>query len=407
MLPGQRAWWELPNQIKLMVGGYRSGKTYIGVKRSLLLSRRNLNMPGMAVSPSFPMAKKTIIPAFKETMDRAGISYTFTGAGSEDGMAFHIHDWDGVIWIGSGEKPGSLKGSTLAWAWMDEPFIQKREVFDQMLTRVSHPNAVANDLLLTGTPEELNWGYEIATNPPEGLDIGMVFARTADNQHLPDGYVDQLAANWSEEQQKAFLEGQFVNLTAGRMYPEFDRSRHVVHMDVPDGIPVVAGIDFNVDYLTAEIAYKGPTWLHFFDEIRMRNATTHDLAEELHRRYPGVAVYPDPTGIARHTSSRNSDHEILRNRGFTVRSKRPGEPRIKNRVNAVQKLMRGNKDGPNLTIEPGGAGHLVKDFDQVVWRAGKEDQITDPERSHASVGAGYMIDYEYPIQTQYVGMVSR
>ena len=52
MLPPQRAWWELPNFIKLLVGGYGSGKTHIGAMRSILLSYRNAGLPGQYVSPS-------------------------------------------------------------------------------------------------------------------------------------------------------------------------------------------------------------------------------------------------------------------------------------------------------------------------------------------------------------------
>ena len=35
MLPHQRAFWQLPNFIKLLVGGYGCGKTRIGALRSI------------------------------------------------------------------------------------------------------------------------------------------------------------------------------------------------------------------------------------------------------------------------------------------------------------------------------------------------------------------------------------
>ncbi|WP_217878337.1 hypothetical protein, partial [Vibrio alginolyticus] len=48
---------------------------------------------------------------------------------------------EGIIWIGSGDDPDALKGPNLCGALIDEPFIQSREVFEQMLARVRHPNA--------------------------------------------------------------------------------------------------------------------------------------------------------------------------------------------------------------------------------------------------------------------------
>jgi len=101
MLPHQRRWWDLPNFVKLMVGGYGSGKTYIGALRSLYLSYLNAPQPGMYVSPSHNLGQKTIIITLKEIMDKAGMNYTYNQLKGE----FIISNWNGRIWIGSGDKP--------------------------------------------------------------------------------------------------------------------------------------------------------------------------------------------------------------------------------------------------------------------------------------------------------------
>ena len=101
MLPAQRAWWELPNFIKAMVGGYGSGKTHIGALRSLWLSYVNQPHPGMYVSPDYPTAKKTIIITLKDMLDKANVGYIY----NINEHQFVIPEWNGNIWIGSGDVP--------------------------------------------------------------------------------------------------------------------------------------------------------------------------------------------------------------------------------------------------------------------------------------------------------------
>ena len=176
-LPAQAKWWDLPNYYKLLVGGYGSGKTHIGAIRSIYNSHINSGIPGMYVSPSYPMADKTIVMSLKEIMIRSGINYTY----HETRHRFHIKNWNGHIWIGSGEKPDSLKGANLAWGGIDEPFMQKKDVFKQMTARIRHPEATHRELFLTGTAEQLNWGYEVVND--RKIDIGYAVASTLDNPY--------------------------------------------------------------------------------------------------------------------------------------------------------------------------------------------------------------------------------
>lgn len=369
-----------------MVGGYGSGKTYFGALRAIWLSYVNRPHPGMYVSPTYPMAKKTIILTLKEILDRAEIAYTYLKVEHQ----FIIHEWNGNIWIGSGEIPDSLKGPNLAWAGIDEPFIQDKEVFKQMNARVRHKFAAMREIFMTGTPEELNWGYDVIANHSGKYDLAFVVANTADNFNNPSDYVGILRAAYSEEEQKAFIDGQFLNLTTGRVYKDFDRSMIQARPDLKlRELPVCVGMDFNVDAMSAEIFYRGTNWVHVFDEIRLKNSNTFDMADTLKKKYPKATIYPDPSGSARKTSSTMSDHVILREAGFNVVSKR-AHPPVKQRIHAFNKLMRGG----NFSVE--NAPELVSDLERCTWRSGDIDK-RDPERTHASDGAGYAFDYLFPV----------
>lgn len=368
-----------------MVGGYGSGKTYIGALRSMFLSFVNAPTPGMYVSPTHSLAQKTIVLTLKEIFRRSDIDFTYNQQRGE----FRIHNWDGIIWIGSGDKPDSLRGPNLSWAGIDEPFIQKREVFEQMIARVRHPDSNQSEIFLTGTPEELNWGYQLIND--QKLDIGMVNASTLDNPYLPQEYKDSLLAAYSKEQIDAYVHGKFVNLTQGRVYKDFDRDKHCMHRET-EGWEIGAGQDYNVDANTVVVFAYSKKEIHVFDEIRLNNSGTYDIAEKLKDRYPGIKVFPDSSGSARKTSSQKSDHEIMRQAGFQVLAPKKNPP-VRDRVNAFNKILREER----ITFE--NCPNLIMDLERNVWRNGDIDK-RDSEQTHASDAMGYAINWLFPVNNK-------
>ena len=402
-LPAQQKWWDIQNFIRLFVSGYGGGKTHIGALRTIENSHVNSGIPNSAISPTFEMARRTSIPAIEGFLDRAGVRYTHNKSSHE----LFIYNWDGFIFFGSGDNPDSLKGSNIATAWVDEPFLQKKAVIEQVLARCRHPEAVRREINLTGTAEELNWGYEIATSDAEKWDVGLVTGSTRDNLHLPSDYVERMVSAYTDEQIAAYIDGQFVNLTVGRVCKPFNREQHIRALPNLDKLitehPIEFGIDFNVDYLTAEVYLYLNGHFHFFDEIRLSNATTFDAAEAIRAKYPRAKFcYPDATGNARKTSSTKSDHSILRDYGFNVQTKRSNPP-VRDRVNAWNRLLKLDR----ISIEPNRCKWLVADNERMTWRGGDLDKIKDPSLSHGFDAGSYPVIFKHPVNRGYVGTFKR
>ena len=401
-LPAQLKWWNLQTFYKLMIGGLGSGKTYIGAKRIIRNSYINSGLPNQYISPTFPMAKKTIILTISAMLDKAGIRHRYNKTDHE----YYIHGWDGIIWIGSGDDPNSLKGPNLASAGIDEPFLQSEEVFKQMTARVRMAEAKVSEIFLTGTPEQLNWGYGLAKNKEGKLDVGKVFANTKDNIHNKKDYYSNLLAIYSEDEVKAYTEGKFINLTSGRVCKPFDEDLHCVYRDDIDSlyetVPVEIGIDFNVDWFSVECFFDISGNVHFFKEFRKSNTDTYEMAEIIQSYFRDktkmqIRIYPDATGSARKTSSTRSDHQILHEYGFKVITERANPP-VRDRVNAWNKKLRDR----SITIQKGECPYLVEDNEIMVWKNGDLDQKTDPKRVHAFDGGSYPIAYKYPIRNRII-----
>ena len=400
-LEAQLKWWLLPNFYKLLIGGYGSGKTYIGALRMIRNSYLNQGLPNQYVSPTFPMAKKTIIPTLESMLDEAGLKYKH----NRTEHTFFISNWNGIIWVGSGSDPDSLKGANLASAGIDEPFIQSEEVFKQMMARVRQPNASAREIFMTGTPEQLNWGYQLARN--KELDVGVVLANTLHNKHLPQEYLDNLVAGYSEDERKAYIEGQFVNLTSGRVCKPFDEKIHIVtRNDINElfkTVPVGIGIDFNVDAFSCLCFFDIGGHIHYFKEFRNSNTDTYEMAGKIRDYFKGktnlpITIYPDATGQARKTSSTQSDHQILKSYGFQVRAGRSNPP-VRDRVNAWNKMLREQR----ITMQ--NCPYLVMDNEIMIWKNGDLDKQTDPKLTHAFDAASYAVAYKYPVRSRTITQV--
>ena len=387
MYPHQRKWWDLKNYIKLLVGGYGSGKTHIGSLRIIRNSIIDRDIPQQYVSPSYQMAKRTVIPSIQSILTKMNVPYTFNKSEHE----FNIPLWGGKIWIGSGDNPDSLKGPNIGSGLIDEPFIQSREVFEQINARVRHPESKVLEIGLTGTPEQLNWGYDLTLD--QEIDIGIVRGSTRDAKALPESYLKNLMKLYTDDQVRAFIDGEFINLQAGRAVTNF--SRDIVQERKIDlrGQVIEFGIDFNVDWMTALLFQDYNGTIHYFDEIRMpMNSNTFEIVDEIRKRYNNrLIAYPDASGSARKTSSTKSDHQIIRDAGIMVTSPHSNPP-VKDRVNIFISMIKNRR----TTIDPK-CVNLIRDCEIMTWKNGVLNEGSDHSLSHAFDAASYPVHYKYGI----------
>lgn len=83
----------------------------------------------------------------------------------------------------------------------------------------------------------------------QGLPYIKIRARTQDNTTLSHQQLELLRSLYTEDEAKAYLDGEFMNLTTGRVYPEFDRKKHVyMPFPITDDDIIYVGADFNCGY---------------------------------------------------------------------------------------------------------------------------------------------------------------
>ncbi|MFD2271822.1 hypothetical protein ACFS07_13320 [Undibacterium arcticum] len=137
---------------------------------------------------------------------------------------------------------------------------------------------------------------------------------------MPDDYIESLREDYPPQLIEAYLNGEFVNLTSGAVYPDFSRElNHSPTILLPNEALHV-GLDFNVNNMAAigfVIRDEAP---HAVNElVKVRDTPT--MAAMINERYKSqghaVTVYPDASG--QNTSSKGasvSDLTILQKRGL-------------------------------------------------------------------------------------------
>ncbi len=412
----QREWWELPNFIRLLVAGYGAGKTMPLCKRMIALALINgdsgrgshAGAPVGLVSPTYPMARETTMTTLSELLQgKATVLRNFTWKHNKNTNTFHvIHGGrHGRILVYSGLDPIKLKGPNLSAVGIDEPFIQDEGVFHQMIARVRHPLAKKKEINLTGTPEQLNWGYKLAKGKlGKNHDVGIVHASTRANRALESHYADRLEGTFDDLTAQAFVGGQFVNLSQGATFYAFDEKKHVKQIPRPNGSALCLGMDFNVNpmaFLTAWREYDPSLGqvgrVHILRDFELPNSDTEDACSLVKSIYPELTdCYPDPACKQRATNAPGgkTDAAFIHEAGMTVHAPNKHDP-IRDTINAVNGAFKNNR----LTIDPC-CEKLIEYLSTHTW----ENANTDHHKAmgHLLSALRYLVAYLMPVGKQAV-----
>lgn len=408
MWPSQKVWWELQNFIKILVGGYGFGKTIQLSKRAIASALHNAPCKVAVVSPTYGMALDTTVATIAGLLEgKRSLNPSLRWRYNENKHRFTIRFRGRVatIIILSGDNPIRLKGPNLAAAYIDEPFIQDFEVFSQMQARVRHPRAKLREIALTGTPEQLNWGYDLVEGElAKNYDSAFVRGSTRENVALDPDYVRGLERAYDVRTAQAYIDGYFVNLAKGRMFYAFGAD-NIVKLGIPPGVEIGAGMDFNVNPMTAALFWRSGDHIHFFDEYEIPNADTEHLCGKLIEDYRDLGlttIYPDPAGRARKTAAPagRSDFDIIKRMGFEIESRLAHPPR-RDRFNSANGKMRARDGRVSFTVEPPsedgefGCPKLIK-YLQDLTEENKSKTVGEA-MTHLTDAATYPVEFLFPV----------
>lgn len=381
-----------------MVAGFGSGKTVAAVTRALLLKA---NYPKLDVGyylPTFDLIKSVGYPAFMEVMD----AMELRGRVAKTDHAIDVQGAGRVIFR-SIDDPSRLVGYKHADAVVDEldtlPTDKARMIWNKIIARnrQKKPDGALNTVAAVTTPEGFRFVYDRwRKNPANGYRL--IKASTYSNaRNLPVDYIPSLVDSYSTALLQAYLEGEFVNLTAGAVYPEFDREKNDTKVVVQEREPLHVGMDFNVGNMSAVIHVQRDGEPHGVDEV-MKILDTTTMVRVLQERWKDhpILVYPDASGQSRKsTNASESDIALLKQAKFQV-CVNTRNPAVKDRVIALNTMI--HRDGKRrYRISQDRCPISVESLEKQAYdKNGEPDKTSGHD--HPNDAIGYYVAYRYPVK---------
>jgi len=393
----QSKFYQLTCRYPLFIGGYGSGKTFMLCVCAL---RDVFIAPDARVavySDTYDQLRLNIIPRIEEMLTTAGVKYRHNKA-------------ENVIELGGGrmlifrsmDNPRRIIGYEVFRSHVDEleantDMAKAEEIWLRIMARnrqviEGHDNRV---YVYTTPDQGFGFTYERWKKNPPSEEYQYVRASTFSNPHLPEDYAQALMSDYPPELAKAYLEGEWCNLTSGTVYNAFKRETCFTNREIVPGEPLHIGMDFNVGKMAAVVAVREGNRLFVVDEI-VGVEDTPAIIDEIKKRYRNHAinVYPDASGTQRSTSDASrSDIALLQQAGFIVRTKKKN-PSVRDRVVCVNARFSEGRLAVNLRRCP----NLVEALEKQTY-----NNKGEPDKSqgydHVNDALGYMVYYLMPLKT--------
>ena len=397
-----------PKKFSAFVGGYRSGKTFVGCVRLCINALEHPGIPQGYFAPTYPQ----IADIFYDTIPGVAEAFGLFADIVPSNKRVHLRDSKGrclsTIVCKSMEHPGRIVGFNIAHALVDEidcmPIKKADSAWKKIIARMSTvwPTRGENTIDVTTTPEGFNWVYrkfvkELAANPSQRPLYGIVHASTRQNaKNLPKDYIASLRESYPANLVDAYIDGQFVNLVSGSVYPNFCRRLNHTDETIRPGEELHIGLDFNINRMAAAVFVIRDGEPLQLDELTSLFDTPAMIAALL-ERFPGhkITVYPDASGKNRKSvNGSESDHSLLKQAGFTVRVN-PANPMVRDRVLAVNAMFLNGDGVRRLKINTDKCPVTTQVLEQQAYNEHGEpnkDGTEDPADAF-----GYFVVHRFPI----------
>jgi hypothetical protein len=391
-----RPQWEVfacQKRFRLINAGRRFGKTHLA---AIELIKSAVDKPfstNWLVAPTYRQAQQICWTKLKEL-----IPPQYIRAKNETDLRLDLINGSKIALRGS-DNYDSLRGVGLDFAVLDEAAFQTRETWTEAI-RPSLSDKMGRALFIS-TPSGYNWFYDQYAAAKGRPDWAAFQFTTLEGGNVPASEIEAARAELDERTFRQEYEASFESLS-GRVYYAYDRERNTIPATDPGNCPVLVGMDFNVNPMSAAFALRAADQIHFFDELLIQNGNTFEMAQAIKRRFPDrqVVVYPDPTGNARKTSAPvgQTDFTILRDAGFQVAA--PSHPYpVADKINTVNSGLCTSTGLRKVFVNPAKCPNLCKGWDGLTFKEGTSEIDKSLGLDHITDAAAYLLLWELPMRS--------
>ena len=359
-----------------------------------MLSDKGCN--GGYYMPTYDLIRLRAMPGFEEDLTAIGIDYTV----NRSEYTIKLHGYGDII-LRSYDRPERIIAYETAHSVVDELDTLSKEkaafVWRKVVERNRQKRVTPNTIGCVTTPDQGYNGFvyeKWGKKQQQGYQLYK--APTDSNPYLPDGYIDQIRANYDPVLADLYINGEFVSLSENKVYHFFGRKQHHTSRTLTDAdLFLHVSIDFNIGGCCAVVWLIEDNQPKAVDEFVSHD--TYDFVNNLARYERDgrkIIVYPDASGRRGTTNATRSDIGIIEQQGFAVDAP-AANPAVRDRINSFNALlahstMQVNTDKcPNLTHALEAQGYTDK---------GEPEKFKEhPSIDDWNDSAGYFIHRRYPV----------
>ena len=396
-----------------LLGGYGCGKTFSLAIKLITLALYNAGHEGIALSPTYGMATKVLIPNIEEQLRIMQIPFVF----NKSSLIFDIKA-GGVttkLHVMAAESYKRVAGINAAFFGIDEADLIQPDLalaaWQMLQSRLRKGNVYQG--CAVSTPEGVGsflqtyFEEDVREKPSLGVSRKIIRASTYDNPFLPKEYIQELEAQYPPHLIKAYLMGEFVNLNGKVVYYTFDKSLNHTDLtldEVPMNETLFCGLDFNYAGMSFVAGVKRGDGMQLIDElVGARN--TDECIQQIKERYKGrpILIHPDPAGNQRKTSASDTDIAMLRKAGLPVRVM-SSHPLVKDRVSSVNAMFANGEGNRRLLVNTKACKWTTKSLVSQTYLAdGKPDKKTTLGVNETLIdgpldATGYLVYSHFPLR---------
>lgn len=260
----------------ILAGGYGCGKSFSIVLMIVIIAKtyQGTEINVGVCSTTITLLKKTVLMDLQRVLNKTGSTFSF-------------NKQDNILTIGTvnflliaTEQPENIYGPNLHICLCDEvdelPEAKAIEVNKSLRerTRLTLPDGRSPYLMYFTTVQGYRGLYKIIrTLQTAKQKYVLVRGLTKNNTELSPSYVKSLYAIYDDNERMAYLEGRFVNLRAGRVYPSYDEGGcKVKPFEIKADYAVMVGQDLNSGFSKGAAVIKKDKRLYIvrgwsFEEI--------------------------------------------------------------------------------------------------------------------------------------------
>lgn len=387
------------------VAGFGTGKSEVMCNSALLDSMEGGSDSIIAMyEPTYDLVRLILAPRMEEKLTDWGIRYKYN---KSDNIIYTSSGQFGDFVLRTLDNPARIVGYESFRAKIDELDTLNMEHAEHAWNKVIARNRQLPRTYKPITPKPVNTVSVFTT--PEGFRFvhdrwvvkknpgyEMIQASTLSNPFLPEDYVQSLRDTYPGQLIDAYINGEFVNLTAGTVYYAYDRRKNSSRETIKPGETLYIGQDFNVGHMASTVyVQRGKVWHAVAELVDMFD--TPDVVRAITERWKSkghyIVMYPDASGKNRKSNNAStSDIAQLQQAGFEVRAKSANPP-VKDRVSAMNKAL----ESGMVMINEQACPVTARCLEQQAY-----DKNGEPDKSggvdHQNDGTTYPIAYEMPIR---------